>query len=112
MDGNQRAPEIRGLRITPNVYTTPAELDRLVAALKGGRSLVRDSRMAHSPPDVGSHPMPISAALIVTLPMAGLDAGLPHQKFKAPDRSSAAAELVNNRRSKEVWRGRVPKPLF
>ena len=34
MAGNERAPEIRGLRITPNVYTTPAELDRLVAALK------------------------------------------------------------------------------
>ncbi len=34
MAGNRRAPEIRGLRITPNVYTTPAELDRLVAALK------------------------------------------------------------------------------
>ena len=28
MAGNSRAPEIRGLRITPNVYTTPAELDR------------------------------------------------------------------------------------
>jgi selenocysteine lyase/cysteine desulfurase len=36
MDDNKRAPEIRGLRITPNVYTTPAELDRLVAALKAG----------------------------------------------------------------------------
>ncbi|MCA1606482.1 MAG: aminotransferase class V-fold PLP-dependent enzyme [Acidobacteria bacterium] len=36
MAGNKRAPEIRGLRITPNVYTTPAELDRLVAALKAG----------------------------------------------------------------------------
>lgn len=36
MDGNKRAPEIRGLRITPNVYTTPAELDRLVAALQAG----------------------------------------------------------------------------
>ncbi len=34
MDGNKRAPDIRGLRITPNVYTTLAELDRLVAALK------------------------------------------------------------------------------
>ena len=34
MTGSRRAPEIRGLRITPNVYTTPAELDRLVAALK------------------------------------------------------------------------------
>ena len=28
-----RAPEIRGIRVTPNVYTTPAELDRFVAAL-------------------------------------------------------------------------------
>ena len=36
MNDNQRAPEIRGLRITPNVYTTPAELDRLVAALRTG----------------------------------------------------------------------------
>ena len=36
MDGNKRAPEIRGLRITPNVYTTPAELDRLVASLQAG----------------------------------------------------------------------------
>jgi selenocysteine lyase/cysteine desulfurase len=36
MAGNKRAPEIRGLRITPNVYTTSAELDRLVAALKAG----------------------------------------------------------------------------
>jgi isopenicillin-N epimerase len=32
--GNARAPEIRGLRVSPNVYTTPAELDRFVAALK------------------------------------------------------------------------------
>ena len=36
MADNKRAPEIRGLRITPNVYTTPAELDRLVAALTAG----------------------------------------------------------------------------
>lgn len=27
------APSIRGLRVSPNVYTTPAELDRFVAAL-------------------------------------------------------------------------------
>jgi selenocysteine lyase/cysteine desulfurase len=33
MVGNARAPEIRGLRVSPNVYTTPAELDRFVAAL-------------------------------------------------------------------------------
>ena len=36
MAGDKRAPEIGGLRLTPNVYTTPAELDRLVAALKAG----------------------------------------------------------------------------
>ena len=36
MAGNARAPEIRGLRITPNVYTTPGEIDRLIAALKAG----------------------------------------------------------------------------
>ena len=34
MGGSARAPEIRGLRVTPNVYTTPAELDRFVAALR------------------------------------------------------------------------------
>jgi selenocysteine lyase/cysteine desulfurase len=33
MSGNARTPEIRGLRVSPNVYTTPAELDRFVAAL-------------------------------------------------------------------------------
>jgi selenocysteine lyase/cysteine desulfurase len=31
--GSARAPEVRGLRVSPNVYSTPAELDRLVAAL-------------------------------------------------------------------------------
>lgn len=31
--GSQRRPEIRGLRVTPNVYTTPDELDRFVTAL-------------------------------------------------------------------------------
>ena len=36
MAGSKRAPEIRGLRITPNVYTTLAELDCFVAALKAG----------------------------------------------------------------------------
>ena len=30
----RKAPEIRGIRISPNVYTTPAELDTLVEALK------------------------------------------------------------------------------
>jgi selenocysteine lyase/cysteine desulfurase len=34
MVGDPRSPEIRGLRVTPNVYTSPAELDRFVAALK------------------------------------------------------------------------------
>jgi selenocysteine lyase/cysteine desulfurase len=33
MSGNARAPGIRSLRVSPNVYTTPAELDRFVAAL-------------------------------------------------------------------------------
>lgn len=33
---NKRAPEIHGLRITPNVFTTPGEIDRLVAALRAG----------------------------------------------------------------------------
>jgi selenocysteine lyase/cysteine desulfurase len=37
MGGNRRAPEIRGLRVSPNVYTTPAELDRFVAAVAAGR---------------------------------------------------------------------------
>lgn len=29
----ERTPEIRGVRVTPNVYTTPAELERFVAAV-------------------------------------------------------------------------------
>lgn len=33
MTDNPRAPEIRGLRVSPNVYTSPAELDRFVIAL-------------------------------------------------------------------------------
>ncbi|HEV2150353.1 MAG TPA: aminotransferase class V-fold PLP-dependent enzyme [Longimicrobiaceae bacterium] len=33
MSGNARTPEIRGIRVSPNVYTSPAELDRLVRAL-------------------------------------------------------------------------------
>lgn len=33
MGGLTDAPEIRGLRVSPNVYTTPAELDRFVEAL-------------------------------------------------------------------------------
>lgn len=36
MTGLVRAPEIRGLRVTPNVYTSPAELDRLAAAIGRG----------------------------------------------------------------------------
>jgi isopenicillin-N epimerase len=33
MSGSPRTPEIRGLRVSPNVYTTLSELDRLVDAL-------------------------------------------------------------------------------
>jgi isopenicillin-N epimerase len=33
MSGNARTPEIRGVRVSPNVYTSLPELDRLVAAL-------------------------------------------------------------------------------
>ncbi len=33
MTGNARAPEIKGLRITPNVYTRVAEVDRLADAI-------------------------------------------------------------------------------
>jgi selenocysteine lyase/cysteine desulfurase len=33
MLGTRGATEVRGLRVSPNVYTTPAELDRFVAAL-------------------------------------------------------------------------------
>jgi selenocysteine lyase/cysteine desulfurase len=33
MSGNARAPWIRGVRLSPNVYTTPAELERAVSAL-------------------------------------------------------------------------------
>jgi selenocysteine lyase/cysteine desulfurase len=33
MGGNARSPEIRGIRVTPNVYTSLAELDRFVAAM-------------------------------------------------------------------------------
>jgi selenocysteine lyase/cysteine desulfurase len=34
MTGNSRATEIRGLRVSPNVYTSLGELDRFVAAVK------------------------------------------------------------------------------
>lgn len=34
MTGSNRAPEIRGLRVSPNVYTSLGELDRFVAAVK------------------------------------------------------------------------------
>lgn len=33
MTGIRSAPEIRGIRVSPNVYSTPAELDRFVRAL-------------------------------------------------------------------------------
>ena len=33
MSDSARTPAIRGIRVSPNVYTTPAELDRFVAAL-------------------------------------------------------------------------------
>lgn len=33
MAGNARAPEIRGIRVSPNVFTTSAELDRFIVAL-------------------------------------------------------------------------------
>jgi len=33
MDGGPRAHELKGIRVTPNVYTTTAELDKFVAAL-------------------------------------------------------------------------------
>ena len=36
MVNNERAPEIRGLRVSPNVYTTPAELERFVGAVVAG----------------------------------------------------------------------------
>lgn len=41
MTGNARAPEIRGIRVSPNVYTTPGELDRFVSALTAA---VRETR--------------------------------------------------------------------
>ena len=33
MTGIRSAPEMRGIRVSPNVYTTPSELDRVVGAL-------------------------------------------------------------------------------
>ena len=33
MSGGKRAPELRGIRVTPNVYTSTAELDRFVEIL-------------------------------------------------------------------------------
>lgn len=39
--GNARAPEIRGIRVTPNVFTSLRELDRLVVALTAS---VREAR--------------------------------------------------------------------
>lgn len=37
MAGDARTPEIRGLRVTPNVYTSLAELDRFIHALRSIR---------------------------------------------------------------------------
>ena len=37
MAGDSRTPEIRGLRVTPNIYTFLAELDRLTQALRSIR---------------------------------------------------------------------------
>jgi selenocysteine lyase/cysteine desulfurase len=34
MKGEGRLPELSGIRVTPNVYTTVQELDRFVNALK------------------------------------------------------------------------------
>jgi hypothetical protein len=42
MTGNARAPEIRGIRVTPNVFTTLAELDRFVVGLKAAVREIRD----------------------------------------------------------------------
>lgn len=41
MAGNARAPEIRGIRVAPNVFTTLTELDRFVVALSAA---VREAR--------------------------------------------------------------------
>ena len=41
MAGNARAPGIRGVRVSPNVYTTPAELDRFVDAPTGAAAALR-----------------------------------------------------------------------
>ena len=35
MMGGKRLPQLSGIRVTPNVYTTTAELDRFISALKG-----------------------------------------------------------------------------
>ena len=34
MTGEKRAPKLSGIRVTPNIYTTTAELDRFINALK------------------------------------------------------------------------------
>lgn len=49
MAGNARAPEIRGIRVSPNVYTTPAELDQLVAALARAAAAMGAPRAAGTP---------------------------------------------------------------
>jgi len=42
MAGNARAPEIRGIRVTPNIFTRLAELDRFVVGLT---TAVREGRL-------------------------------------------------------------------
>jgi isopenicillin-N epimerase len=34
MDGGERAPELKGIRVTPNVYTSTTELDQFVSSLR------------------------------------------------------------------------------
>lgn len=41
MSGSARTPEIRGIRVSPNVFTSPAELDRLVEVLPTAVRAVR-----------------------------------------------------------------------
>ncbi|MBI2220175.1 MAG: hypothetical protein HYU53_03105 [Acidobacteria bacterium] len=48
MAGNARAPEIRGIRVTPNVFTSLRELDRFVVALTACLSSRRTHRICHS----------------------------------------------------------------
>lgn len=39
--GGRRRPEISGIRVSPNVFTTPAELDRFARALAVTASAAR-----------------------------------------------------------------------